>query len=655
MLSKNCTWIPDTAFQTSNSIKVFAKIFNETNKIKANKSVISNIPSSVCFCSSPNHYGRHVNCTEHELGTIFPGQTLRVQLKLKLQSMTKAVTEMMVQTNKKYLPSNACSVTNVDEIRQNHASQDCNNYSYTIWSNLSECELYLGTAEGVSEVFFVKLMACPIGFSLQESKKCCYCDTVLTEFISISSCNLDEGTVLRPANSWISGDTVNNTHVYDVSTCCPFDYCLPHASHLNPSNPDLQCQYRRSGILCGHCQKGLSTVFGTHQCEQCSNLHLCIIVPIMIAGIILVTCLFKFNLTITYGTLNSFILYVNIININSNIFFSNCHGSFICILASLLNLDLGIKTCFYDGMDDYEKMWLQMLFPFYLVMIAFALIIGSRYSARIQRLTAQRALPVLATLFLLSYTKLLQAVSTVLFLYSPITHLPSKHTTLVWSTDANVTIFGLKFTVLFTFCLVLFLVLLLFNSLLLLTRILSRVKFINTFKPLFDAYFGPYKDKFYFWTGLQLLMRAVIFVLSGFDRDINLTGGIFVIGIALCSQGILHPFKSKLKNVQELLLLLNLLMIYVIALQNDDNNKTKVFLSSMLILIALMYLVIYITCHCIMLLCSYSNSIKQKMDYLSKKFAKVMDEPIAMQGISNNMDDTSCNYDEFQEPLVALD
>ena len=182
----------------------------------------------------------------------------------------------------------------------------------------------------------------------------------------------------------------------------------------------------------------------------------------------------------------------------------------------------------------------------------------------------------------------------------------------------------------FTFCLVLFLVLLLFNSLLLLTRILSRVKFINTFKPLFDAYFGPYKDKFYFWTGLQLLMRAVIFVLSGFDRDINLTGGIFVIGIALCSQGILHPFKSKLKNAQELLLLLNLLMIYVIALQNDDNNKTKVFLSSMLILIALMYLVIYITCHCIMLLCSYSNSIKQKMDYLSKKFAKVMDEPVAM-------------------------
>ena len=393
-------------------MKVFAKVFNETNKIKANKSAISNIPSRVCFCSNSLHHDQQINCSKHELGSIFPGQTLRVQLKLKLQAVTKATAEMIVQTNKKYLPSNACSVTNVDEIKQNHASQDCNNYSYTIWSNLSECELYLGI-ESVSEIFFVKLMACPIGFSLQKSKKSCYCDTVLTTFISISSCNLDEGTILRPANSWISGDTVNNTHIYDVSTNCPFDYCLPHSSHLNPSDPDSQCQYRRSGILCGQCQQGLSTVFGTYQCERCSNIHLFIIFPIMIAGIILVTFLFKFNLTITYGTINSFILYVNIININSSIFFPNCHGSFICILASLLNLDLGIKTCFYDGMDEYEEMWLQLLFPFYLVMIAFALIIGSRYSTKIQRLTAQRALPVLATLFLLSYIKILHAVSTV--------------------------------------------------------------------------------------------------------------------------------------------------------------------------------------------------------------------------------------------------
>ena len=150
-------------------------------------------------------------------------------------------------------------------------------------------------------------------------------------------------------------------------------------------------------------------------------------------------------------------------------------------------------------------------------------------------------------------------------------------------------------------------------------------------------------------------MRAVIFVLSGFREDINLTGGIFVIGIALCSQGILHPFKSKVKNAQELLILLNLLMVYVIALQNNNNNdKSNLHLSNILISIALMYLVIYITCHCVMLSCS--NSIKQKIDYLSKRFTKVNDKIVFMQSISNNEDDDkSCSYDEFQEPLVAFD
>ena len=39
------------------------------------------------------------------------------------------------------------------------------------------------------------------------------------------------------------------------------------------------------------------------------------------------------------------------------------------------------ETCFYDGMDGYTKMWLQLVFPSYLMIISFTLIIGSRYSS----------------------------------------------------------------------------------------------------------------------------------------------------------------------------------------------------------------------------------------------------------------------------------
>ena len=110
-------------------------------------------------------------------------------------------------------------------------------------------------------------------------------------------------------------------------------------------------------------------------------------------------------------------------------------------------------------MDNYYKTWSQLFFPFYLIIIAVSIFTASRYSIRILRLTYTRSLPVLATLFLLSYTGVLRTILTVLFSYSTITHLPSGHQQIVWSIDASVSLFGLKFTIIFIVCLVLFLLL----------------------------------------------------------------------------------------------------------------------------------------------------------------------------------------------------
>ena len=157
---------------------------------------------------------------------------------------------------------------------------------------------------------------------------------------------------------------------------------------------------------------------------------LLLIIPIAIAGVVLVMMLFTFNLTVTNGIINTLVFYVNIISINYSLFCIDSNSPD-CTILSLLNLDLGIETCFYDGMDGYTKMWLQLVFPSYLMIIAFTLIIGSRHSSKLQRLTANRVLKVLATLFLLSYTKTLLTVCQVLFFFSPVAHLPSEQTTLI--------------------------------------------------------------------------------------------------------------------------------------------------------------------------------------------------------------------------------
>ena len=49
------------------------------------------------------------------------------------------------------------------------------------------------------------------------------------------------------------------------------------------------------------------------------------------------------------------------------------------VFISFTNLDLGIETCFYNGIDSYAKMWLQLFFPSYLILIAVSIIIVSRY------------------------------------------------------------------------------------------------------------------------------------------------------------------------------------------------------------------------------------------------------------------------------------
>ena len=77
------------------------------------------------------------------------------------------------------------------------------------------------------------------------------------------------------------------------------------------------------------------------------------------------------------------------------------------VFVAWLNLDFGIESCFFVGLDAYWKTWLQFLFPFYIWAIAGVIIVACRYSSRLTNLIGSRAVPLLATLFLLSYMKLL--------------------------------------------------------------------------------------------------------------------------------------------------------------------------------------------------------------------------------------------------------
>ena len=628
--TSHCKWIPTSAFIGHDPSVVNRQIIH------------ANFKSShftILYCA---------NISMDVIGPVYPGQKLQVELCIPCSDNHSI---LYAETQNTLLPKSTCKVAHQTEL-VNVITNNSKIVSYTIVSNVNDsCELFLTVSPFlyyIYEVFDVQLLPCPIGFTLQNGV--CDCDPLLPT--DIDTCYIDQSAIRRPANTWISY-TQSSTSKYLISDC-PMDYCLPFSLNVNLLHLDTQCQFNRTGILCSQCQHDLSMVFGSSRCMKCTNVHILITIIVIVAGVVLVVVLYLLNLTVTNDTINGIMLYANIISINDSFFLIN--GKVfdpLRIFISFVNLDLGIETCFYNGMDGYAKMWLQLFFPMYLIFIAFSIIISSRYSSRILRWTYRRSLPVLATLFLLSYTTVLRTVLTVLFSYSTITHVPSGHQELVWSVDASVPLFGLKFTILFITCLVLFLILLFFNIILLFRKYLARFRLINHFKPILDAYQGSYKDRYYYWVAVHIMLRSSFFVLYAFSSDIRMFSATIILVPFTGTFGYICPYKCKLINFQELLLLINLTIQHALA---SHGNSLYIVPNLMISLSFIQFCAIVVhhfltyTCYC-----NAKNAfclIRNKVNIF--KCCK-KEHQIHATTVSLNIPECTYNYSEYQDGLVTDD
>ena len=136
----------------------------------------------------------------------------------------------------------------------------------------------------------------------------------------------------------------------------------------------------------------------------------------------------------------------------------------------------------------------------------------------VSKLLGHNPVAVLATLLLMSYTKVLKIIIEV---YSS-TDLdyPENKTVTVWLKDANVPYLQSKhllLTVITT--LVLIFLFLPYTILLLLGYVLYRFSvmkgfcWLNRIKPLLDSYYAPYKIHTRYWTGFLLLVRCILYIV----------------------------------------------------------------------------------------------------------------------------------------------
>ena len=383
------------------------------------------------------------------------------------------------------------------------------------------------------------------------------------------ACNSKTGTVLIKDKQWIS---VYYGKKIAVTTSYPLDYLISGSVAVNLSEPDKQCNFNRHGHLCGACQTDLSVVLGSSNCKECSNLYLLLIIPFALAGVALVVLLLKCNLTVSVGHINGIIFYANILKVNKVLLFTQKGVVYeiFSTFISWLNLDLGIETCFFANMDTYAKVCLQFVFPVYLWIIVGLIILAAHCSSRMGRLIGDNSVPVLATLLLLSYAKLLRTIiAAVAFVYIEFEDGTWKT---VWLHDGNVEYLHSRHIALFLIALLFLIVYILPLMLLVLLSPCLQAwshhrgfRWVNKLKPFLDAYQGPYNDKFRFWTGLLLLARLVLFVVyaANYKDDFSMTF-FWTIAITALLIAILLAkpvYRHRIANQIELLCLVNIMIL----------------------------------------------------------------------------------------------
>jgi len=192
---------------------------------------------------------------------------------------------------------------------------------------------------------------------------------------------------------------------------------------------------------------------------------------------------------------------------------------------------------------------------------------------------------------------------------------------------------------------------------------LSRFNIVTKFKPLLDAYQGPYKMKFYYWVGLQLMIRTLIFGLSSLDSNINLTIGIIILSMTNVVYACSKPFKNSIKNYQEIFIVINLVGLYTFTLlfaQSDDVNTTAI---NVLIIMAAVQFTLVVFYHIFTYTCS--EVIQSKLilisripydvlaGWISRLYTKSQPHNQQLELKHCNIPEVAYNYHEYQEPLIG--
>ena len=539
-----------------------------------------------------------------------------------------------------------------------------------------EGELSISLSQNAYRNLHLNFKKCPIGFSLQDVSisghelLACACGeffnkpTIKEDF----KCDSASGKITRiDIKSWLS--VMNDTVEY-VRFCSP-GYCNNIVGEFSPTHDNTLCAHNHKGRACGACANDYGKSFGSNFCHKCKNLTLFTILLYATLGIIMVSIIYSLKLTVTMGTINGLIFFCNVMSINESLLFNPSKFSFIKIFVSLINLDLGFKLCFYKEMSEIAKTGFQFVFPLYLWLLMFIIIMVGKHYMR-SGISTNSAVPVLATLILLSYSKILRATISVFFFvtvhystndFSDLDHF------VAWQPDPNVKYLEGSHIVLFIVALI-FKVLFILPLAFALTfpKVVLRSKKLSYFFPLLDCIYAPYKDHCRFWFGVRLI---VLIYFSEMEsalisyQDSLLLSGVVVILLFALIQACISPFKSTIINTLDLMfmgLFIALSIVVLYLYPNTSGNEQYVAINVLggMAFLLFCFIIIFHLHDALKYFTFYSHftetlKTKRKLKGSWNQFLSVNAEYFSHnsdQSLHQNTDERSSNYAYLQETLL---
>lgn len=569
--------------------------FLNISNIDDEKSISSN-PTQVCFCVD----GKPIcDLREHQV-VIRKGEIFNISI-VAVDQVKKPVESKIFST---------LTSTESDLVRGRRAliANQCTNISYSILSphNSESVTLFADGPCRDATPSLLKISAnfsacdCPIGFehTANDSSCECVCDSLISEYIE--NCNEAEKTFVRKSSSWISHVLEGNQSTYVICQRCPFRYCQGPSDSIqinlnSDTGSNIQCTEGHSGTICGVCAPNFSVSLAHKRCLHCPDnwyvLFIVTCVGTVLAGLALVISILAINFTVAVGTINGFIFYANIVDVYDSTFLPLGTSSFPVLIIEWLNLDPGIDICFVKGIDLYGHTWIRLIFPAYIILIVIVIIIISEHSIRFSKLIGKRnPISTLATLIYLSFTNILETavVSLRPTTLTYINYNGSRQET-VWLPDGDLKYFKGKHIPLFLVAVILVLLKIVYIFLLISWQWLITLSNFRIFKwtknqklqNFMEAYNAPYCDKHRYWTGLLLLVRVILILISitteGSRSSIPLFSTIFVLGVIflLKTTYIKKLYKQWPVEVLETVMIFNLFLYAISLWFAQDKLETR--------------------------------------------------------------------------------